>query len=249
MPEAELVDSVPQPVPADTTPSPEAEAPQESTPAPEEAPASAEPAADSEPTPAPETYTLPDGRQVDGETLAREWKENFYPEYTRKSQRLAEIERAANPNLNSPADVPEWQRPDYVPKSYAEIIQIAETRALERIREEAGAEERARAEFTAQVDQQVTAIKAKDANLDENALFQHATKYRFTDLMAAYENMSEMKKVARSVEERTLKNVSARKADPVAGGGTPAAPGGDAVSYGAAGKYSGALEYLRSIQH
>jgi len=41
-----------------------------------------------------ELYDLPDGRKVDGKTLSKEWKENFYPDYTRKSQKLSEFEKA-----------------------------------------------------------------------------------------------------------------------------------------------------------
>ena len=45
-------------------------------------------------TPEKELFELPDGRKVDSATLSKEWKENFYPEFTRRSQKLAEIERA-----------------------------------------------------------------------------------------------------------------------------------------------------------
>jgi predicted NAD-dependent protein-ADP-ribosyltransferase YbiA (DUF1768 family) len=44
-------------------------------------------------TPEKELFELPDGRKVDSTTLSKEWKENFYPEFTRRSQKLAEIER------------------------------------------------------------------------------------------------------------------------------------------------------------
>jgi len=37
---------------------------------------------------------LPDGRKVDPKTFSKEWKENFYPEFTRRSQRLRDYERA-----------------------------------------------------------------------------------------------------------------------------------------------------------
>lgn len=45
-------------------------------------------------TPEESLFELPDGRKVDASTLSKEWKENFYPEFTRRSQKLAEIERA-----------------------------------------------------------------------------------------------------------------------------------------------------------
>jgi len=41
-----------------------------------------------------ELFSLPDGRKVPAEELSKEWKENFYPEFTRRSQQLAEFKKA-----------------------------------------------------------------------------------------------------------------------------------------------------------
>jgi hypothetical protein len=41
-----------------------------------------------------ELFDLPDGRKVDKKTLTKEWKENFYPEFTRRSQKLKDYEKA-----------------------------------------------------------------------------------------------------------------------------------------------------------
>jgi len=41
-----------------------------------------------------ELFNLPDGRKVPAEELSKEWKENFYPEFTRRSQQLADFKRA-----------------------------------------------------------------------------------------------------------------------------------------------------------
>jgi len=76
----------------------------------------------------PELFELPDGRKVDAATLATEFKDNFLPEFTRKSQRLAELEK--------PAPAPETPKspyadPEYIPQSYEEIIKAAEERALQ----------------------------------------------------------------------------------------------------------------------
>lgn len=38
-------------------------------------------------------FELPDGRKVDALTLSKEWKENFYPEFTRRSQALADFRK------------------------------------------------------------------------------------------------------------------------------------------------------------
>lgn len=255
--EIELVDSAPAPEPA---PSPEpnnAEAPSSdgnATIPDGEAPVEEPKAPEGESAPAPEPeaqlYELPDGRKVDAETLQREWSENFMPEFTRRSQRLAEIERGPqNQPLNSPQqELPKWKDPNYVPETYAEIIEIAEQRALERVREEANKEVQRQAELASMVDQQIAAIRAKDPKLDENALFQHANKYGFTDLSAAYENFSEMKRVALATEERVTKNLKTRAADPVAGAGIPPSQGGGALDYGGIGQYSGAQEFLARIK-
>ena len=40
-----------------------------------------------------EVFKLPDGREVDAKTLSKQWKEEFYPEFTRRSQKLKELER------------------------------------------------------------------------------------------------------------------------------------------------------------
>jgi hypothetical protein len=38
-------------------------------------------------------FEMPDGKKVDAATLAKEWKENFYPEFTRRSQKLSDYEK------------------------------------------------------------------------------------------------------------------------------------------------------------
>ncbi len=163
--------------------------------------------------PEPQLYELPDGRKVDAETLSREWKENFLPDYTKKSQTLAEIKRAEASDPN----VPEWKKEGYTPKSYAELIELGKQEALKEITTAAAAEEAKRIEISELVDSQVAILKAKDPKLDENALFAHANKYGFRDLSLAYQNMSEMKTVARVTEERVVKG-NAKKVDPIATG-------------------------------
>ncbi len=41
-----------------------------------------------------ELFVLPDGRKVDSQTLSREWKENFYPEFSRRSNELQAFKKA-----------------------------------------------------------------------------------------------------------------------------------------------------------
>ena len=122
----ELTGSEPAPeIPVVETPSPDEPVKTDETPA----------------DPTPETpkeepdaplYETPDGRQVTAEVLQKEWKDNFLPEFTRKSQALAEIERQKEFN-SPPKDEPAWKNDDYVPQNYAEVIELAKQEALSEI--------------------------------------------------------------------------------------------------------------------
>ncbi len=229
---AELVPSVPDPVtPSDPITPVVTETPE--TPVAEPTPVA----------PAESLYDLPDGRKVDAATLQREWKENFLPDYTRKSQKLAEVERSfTKPEEN----IPEWKKPDYVPKTYAEVIELARQEALNSIQGERAAEEQRVKQVAEQVDAQIAAIRAKDPKLDENALFVHASKWGFRDLNQAYDNMKYTRQVELDTEQRVLKNLKTRQ-DPVGG-----APGNKAPDTGVdpnvGRRYGSALEYLRGIK-
>lgn len=186
----------------------------------------------------PEMFKLPDGREVDAAGLKAEY-EKLLPEFTRKSQALAALTGDKDPNINN---LPEWKREGYVPKSYAEIIEIAEKQALEKIASASEAEEKHRTEIAAKVDADVAALKAKDPKLDENALFAHANKYGFRNLALAYENMQEIKKVATVTEERVLQGAK-KKIDPIATGG--ASGGGSQYRYAPA---TNAVEFLSRMK-
>lgn len=185
----------------------------------------------------PELYELPDGRKVDAETLSKEWKNNFYPDYTRKSQALAAKEKLPEekPTVDPIAD-PNWQ-----PKSYAELIQIAEQRALDKVE----AKERAKVEQHQAVENEVinqlADIKKSDATLNENALFLHANKYGFRDLKQAHQNMKDMSELAKNVKQATAKDIAKRN-DPVsiAPGATGSKPNPS--------NFATAAEYLRSLK-
>lgn len=105
---AELVDSVPA---APATPSEPATPPA----APDKPAEPAAPAPEATPEATPETpaetlYELPDGRKVDAATLAKEYKENLLPEFTRRSQRLAEYEKVGKPEIINKNE-PKWKDP------------------------------------------------------------------------------------------------------------------------------------------
>lgn len=211
----------------------ETETPSEATPA--EAPT--EPETPGEPVVEAELFELPDGRKVDAQTLATEFKQNFLPEFTRKSQKLAELEKQPLPEQpKSP-----YEDPGYVPQNYEEIVRAAEERAIQAI-------ERREAEKVAQsqaiedaVIKQLEDVKKIDPTVNENQLFLHASKYGFRDLTIAHQNMRDMASLAKKVQQTTVQNVQKRN-DPVS------------VSPGATGiplnpdNFATSVEYLRALK-
>lgn len=180
-----------------------------------------EPAPQPAATPNEELFELPDGRKVDAATLATEWKQNFLPDYTRKSQALAAQKQGSQqpPAINNePSKAPtnKYADPTYVPQSWEEVIQVAEERALERF----NAQQEGEAQRIAAIENHVTAqlqeLKTVDPSLNETALFQHATKYGFSDLKAAHANMKDMSAMVRNVQQQTAANIQKRANEPVA---------------------------------
>ncbi len=186
-----------------------------------------------------ELFDLPDGRKVDAITLAKEFKENFIPEFTRKSQELAELKKGALPD-NKPKENP-YEDPNYTPQTYEEIIKVAEERAIAKLdaREKARVEQQQ--EIENEVVNQLTEIKKLDSTLNENALFLHANKYGFKDLKLAHANMRDMSEVIKKTQNTTAQNI-AKRTDPVS------------VTPGAGGQnlnpdhFGSAIEYLRALK-
>lgn len=217
-----------------------AEAPSEQpvveTPAEAGAETTEQPAEPAEPA-EPELFELPDGRKVDAETLSREWKENFAPEFTRKSQELAALKPDNLPtNTEKPYQNPEWQ-----PQTWQEAIELAKREALGEIE----AKEQAKIEQQQAIENavvtQLTELKAVDPNLNENALFLHASKYGFRDLKAAHQNMKDFSEQAKKVQSTTATNIAKRN-DPVS-----VSPGATGARPDPAG-FGSAIDYLRSLK-
>lgn len=198
----------------------------------EAAPAAEEPAQPAEPT----LYALPDGREVDAETLAREWKDNFMPDYTKKAQELA----AFKAPINNQAPENPYKDPAYVPKTYDELIEEAERRALAKVEQREKAVIEARQAVENEVATTLAELKKGDPTLDENALFQHANKYKFGDLRVAHENMKAMGAIAKTVQQVTAKNI-AKRADPVS-----VVPGATGAKSDPA-QFATAKDFLRSL--
>lgn len=216
---------------------PEVDAPSEVTPEPEVTPEiKTEPETAAEPsTPEVELFELPDGRKVDAETLSKEWKENFYPDYTRKSQALAAKETA--PKTEAPSTDPEW-----VPQSYEELLTVAEQRVFQKMEQRQREEIETRTRIENEVVTQLETLKKADPTLNENALFLHANKYGFRDLSVAHQNMKDMNALVKTTQEVTAKNI-AKRVDPVSI--TPGSSGGAKPDPSA---FSSAVEYMRSLK-
>lgn len=203
------------------------------------------PTSDGQPsTPSTELYELPDGRKVDAATLSKEWKENFLPDYTRKSQALAgnpPPQQGTDPNLNTPPNTNPVADPNWQPKTYAEIVEAAKASMIADMEARENARNAERKAVEDAVSAQITELKTTDPNLNENALFQHALKYGFRDLKAAYQNMSDMSKLVKDVKTTTANDIR-RRGDPVAG--NPSATGTQINP----SSFATSVEYLRAIQ-
>lgn len=249
----ELTSTSDEPTPVVETPTPsETPTPEVPTEVPTDVPAT--PEVPGTETPKTENLMeLPDGRKVSPEEFQKQWKEHFYPEFTRKSQELAELKRG-NPQkptgVNNPEDpnLPAWKDPNYEPKTYAEIIEIATKEAEERIFQKQQAEQNQRIEVETRVTQDLAEIKAKDPNLDESKLFAHANKYGFTDLKSAYANYADVQAMIIATEGKVLKNIQKRDV-PVAGSNNPKpVVSNEEVDRGGINNFTSATDYLNSIR-
>lgn len=185
-------------------------------------------------------YELPDGRKVDAETLTKEWKENFLPDYTRKSQILAEQDKGKLP-VEKPTNP--LQDPNYIPKTYGEFAKVIKEETLAEIEAKEQAKVDARQALETEVAGQLAEVKAKDPNLSEDALFLHATKYGFRDLRIAYQNMKDMNVLVKNVQKETTKNIAKRN-DPVSTAGQGATVGAKPNP----SLFPNAVEFLRSLK-
>lgn len=219
-------------------PSSDEESPSEEESATEESAGEESPTAEEE-----ELFELPDGRMVDAVTLQTEWKENFAPEFTRRSQELAELKKSQELKAETPAEPSPYADPDYVPESYEEILKVAEQRVFEAMERRDAESRQLQQQAEKAVIEQLDAVKKVDPKVDENKLFLHANKYGFRDLSQAYENMRDMNMLTKTVQKNTAANIQ-RRNDPVSinsSGSVGSAPDPS--------MFESATEYLRSLKN
>ncbi len=206
--------------------------------APSEQPPTETPAVVEEPTSTPELYKLPDGREVEASVVVEEYK-NLLTDYTKKSQALAQKDTNITPketNANPYAD------PEYIPQSYAEIIEFAKEAALKELADRDTQRVEAEKAIETEVATQLEEIKKLDPSLNENALFLHATKYGFRDLKVAHANMKDMSEAIKKTQTTTAQNIAKRN-DPVSTtSGSPTGTKPDRANF------TNAADYLRSLK-
>ena len=193
----------------------------------------------------PDLYEVSDGRQLTGAQLREEYTK-LNSDYTRKSQKLSEYEKVA---INKEEEKPAWQNSDYEPKSWQEVIETAKTEIQREQAAGAQKEQERLQQLETSVQTQLDEIKKIEPNIDENALFVHAMKYKFgaDNVSGAFQNMSDMKKVVLKTEKRTVENIKKRAGEPIAtGGGQPSTSEG--YDPNEAAQYSGALDFLKTIK-
>lgn len=209
---------------------------EETTPEGEETPA--ETPAETTPAVEPELFELPDGRKVDAATLSTLWKEEFYPDYTKKSQDLAVYRQQQTP-AETPTDP--LKDPNYIPPTYEELAVQIEQRILGGMQERQQKEAEARQAIEDTAIAQLAEVKAGDPNVNEGALFQHAMKYGFQDLRVAHSNMKDMFGAIKKAQTVTKQNVEAR-VDPVST--KPGATGGSLDP----DSFASSVDYLRALK-
>lgn len=187
----------------------------------------------------PELYDLPDGRKVDAATLATEFKQNFLPEFTRKSQELAQLKQGTLPKTEAPPNP--YEDPTYVPQSYEEVIKAAEERAIRTLEQREASRIAEQQAIESAVVEQLDEVKKIDPSVNENQLFLHANKYGFRDLRVAHQNMRDMAELAKKVQTTTAQNIQ-KRSDPVSV--SPGAIG----STPNPGSFASAVDYVRSLK-
>lgn len=158
--------------------------------------------------------------------------DSLLPEFTKKSQRLSELENKTKSNDTKQDDPAPYDDPNWQPESYADLakaIKMAEERGQKRTLEKLQEMESKREEAKNQVDNFIGGIKAKDKTFNEDDFYQFATKHKFPintiqDLNAVYSAYADLHTTVKATEERLKGEKEKRGKDTVAGnkGGTGA---------------------------
>ena len=205
-------------------------------------------------TPASEPETKEEITETPADDFYKNQYENLQKDYTRKAQELAELKKIKD---EPKQEEPEWAKPDWQPKTWQEAIEAGKQAALREVAPALNEYQQTRqqrelaAQIQSQAEAEMTEIKTLDPKVDENAVFTHATKYGFANLKSAYQNLVDMRGLAKSEQQRVLKNLKTRNEDPIGvSGATSPEEEGDSYQQvsGPQSIRSAALSALRSLQ-
>lgn len=165
--------------------------------------------------------------------------DTLLPDYTRKSQKLAEFEKG-QPEQPSPEE-PFYRKDGWQPKDYNELqkaIITAEERGEKKAVEALQKVESQREEAKGRVDSFVEEVKGQDKEFDEDDFFKYVQGHKFSvnsmeDLKAVYSAYKEVREAGIKGEENARKNILERGkeaiAGPKAGKGTPFSVGSQEI--------------------
>ena len=174
--------------------------------------------ASSETEPVVESEAITEEVEQPKEDFYKSQYENLQKDYTRKAQELAEIKKI---NTSEPTQEPEWTKPDWQPKTWQEATEAGKQAALREIAplltevQQAKAQREAYTKAQEVANAEIAELKVLNPKLDEDSVFKHATKYGFSSLKTAYQNLVDMRGLEKATQQKVLKNLGQRQADPV----------------------------------
>src|SRR3990167_2050666 len=126
--------------------------------------------------------------------------DSLLPEFTRRSQRLSELENNNNKPNEPKEEDPPYYDPNWQPKTYAELanaIKMAEDRGETRALQKLQQMESQKTEARQQLDNFISGVKTKDKGFNEDDFYGFATKHKFpistiNDLEAVYSAYSDL---------------------------------------------------------
>jgi len=147
-------------------------------------------AGDGSPKPAegePKLFELPDGRKVDYDTAQYIWKEHFLPEFTKKSMRLAELEKAEKEKATKKPE-PDYSNLTPEERNAKKVIDSIKDELRTELREEMMAEikptidqSRAASEEL-EIKAEIKELQGKYTDFEPTAVMQFALSKGYTNL-------------------------------------------------------------------
>lgn len=145
------------------------------------------------------------------------------PEFTKKSQRLAELEKGQPKTKTEPKEEPFYMKKGWVPQTYEELRKAiidagkrGETKALDVLKQV----EVERATAKAQVDEFVRIVKEKDPEFDEDDFFEFADQHKFPiksldGLYSVYSAYLEVQEAGTTGARKARKSILGRRGEKI----------------------------------